>query len=331
MSEFLAGLRLRAAALQRRIVLAEGGDPRMLDAAVALARDGLAVPVVLGPRAEVESALAERGAPPGAVEVIDPGTDPRRAALAREFFALRRHRGVTEADALERVADPLVFGALLVRLGQADGSVAGAVRTTGDVLRAAISCVGLAPGIRTVSSAFYMVVPPFRGTGGPEVLSFTDAAVVPDPDAEQLADIAAAAVQARRRIVGDEPRVAFLSFSTKGSAEGPRVEKVREALARFREKMPDVAADGELQADAALIGSVAARKAPGSEVAGSANILVFPDLDAANIAYKLVQRLAGAEAIGPVVQGLEKPCSDLSRGATAEDIVNVACITALQA
>lgn len=308
---FLAGLRERAASVPRRIVFPEGGEPRTREAALRLVRGGLAEPVLLG-----------GDALPG-VEQLDPATDPRREALAERLWRRRAPRGMTPEQAWNHAGQPLVFGALLVDAGEVHGSVAGALSTTGDVLRAALWAVGPAPGMRTVSSAFYMI---FEGR---EVLTFTDAGVVPEPDEAQLVDIALAATAARRSIVGDEPRVAFLSYSTRGSAQGPSVVRMRDALAAFRARAPQVICDGELQADAALVPEVAARKSPGSPVAGRANVLVFPDLNAGNIAYKLVQRLAGAHALGPIVQGLAHPCNDLSRGADVEEIVDVACITCL--
>lgn len=297
MSRFLADLRARAARAPRRIVFPESADARVVEAAAELARQGLARPVLVGP-----AGSADR--PPDA-----PGGS-----------------GIERVDAPEG-APALALAARMVARGEADGCVAGAVLSTPAVLRAYLREIGPAPGVRSVSSAFYLALS--GGPRGERVLTFTDAGVIPEPDETQLADIARAASSARRAIVGDEPRVAFLSYSTHGSADGDTVRRVRAAASRFRELEPAIVSDGELQADAAIVPRVARRKAPGSPLGGEANVLVFPSLDAANIAYKLVERLAGGVALGPILQGLAAPANDLSRGAGVSDIVHVACITGL--
>jgi phosphate acetyltransferase len=296
----------RAAARPARLLLPESGDARVREAAECLARDGVAAPVLVGPGG------------------LDPAADERLPRVAQLLRDRRPHQVEDAVHALDLASDPLRFAAGLVALGEADGCVAGAVHTTAEVLRAALWTIGPAHGSRTVSSAFYVVLP------GREVLTFTDCAVVPEPTPDQLAEIALAAARDRVRLVGDTPRVAFLSFSTRGSAAGPRVDRVREALARFRALAPAIPADGELQVDAALDPAVARRKGAADVLGGEANILVFPDLDSGNIGYKLVQRLAGASALGPLLQGLGRPMSDLSRGATVDDIVEVAAMVALQ-
>jgi phosphate acetyltransferase len=303
---FRRELLARAAQRGARVVLCEGGDPRVQTAVERLRAERIVEPIVLGG------------------EGIDPIKDARLGRIAKFLRDRRPERIRDGVHALDVAAEPVNFGAALVALGEADGCVAGAVYPTGDVVRAALWAIGTAPGVSLVSSAFYMVTPDGL------VLTFTDCAVVPEPTPGQLAEIALAAARDRSRLVGDSPRVAFLSYSTKGSARGPHIARVQEAAAHFQQLAPHIVSDGELQADAALSPEVGERKAPGSPVAGRANVLVFPDLDAGNIGYKLVQWLGRAVAIGPILQGLARPMADLSRGATPDDIVEVAAMVALQ-
>ena len=325
---FLERLEARAAAVGGRVVLAEGHDPRIIEAAGELIAGGGCDVTIVCPgdqRQAVHDDLASLG-----VDVADPATDPRREALAEYLHQRRAAKGLSREDALAAVEDPLYFASLMVATGSSDASVGGAVRTTADTVRAALHCIGPAPGLRTVSSAFIMIHPD-SSWGDDGVMVFADCAVLPDPDSVQLAEIALSAAATFRSIVGGEPRVALLSFSTKGSAKHPLVEKVTAARVELENRSADFLFDGDLQLDAALLPGVADKKAPGSVVAGRANVLVFPDLNAGNITYKAVERLGGARALGPLMQGLAKPANDLSRGCSAGDIVQTSYLSLLQA
>jgi phosphate acetyltransferase len=319
-TSFIAGLIERARRARKRIVFPEGADPRVLEAAGRLASQGIVQPILIGPKPD--------RAPEG-VTFIDPATSPMAFKYATIYHERRRSKGITQVEAAQIARRPLYFAALMVAAGDADGSVGGAVNTTAETVRAALHSVGPSPGARLVSSVFIMAVPD-RRFGHNGLLAFADCAIVIEPTSSQLAEIAIATAASTRTLIGSEPVVALLSFSTKGSGKHKQVDSVVEALRIVRERAPNLNVDGELQADAALDAVVGRSKAKGSTVAGRANTLIFPNLASANIGYKLVERLGGASAIGPFLQGLAKPANDLSRGCSAEDVFNTAVVTAIQ-
>ncbi|MDE2291833.1 MAG: phosphate acetyltransferase [Elusimicrobia bacterium] len=328
--EIISRLRDAARATPRRLVLPEGDDARTVKAAAIMAREGIAKPVLLGEPAKIRQLAGREGADLSGVELVDPATDPLRNTFAASYHELRKHKGIDAAEAERLMADPLFFGTMMLHADMVDGFLSGAAHATADTIRPALQVIKPAPGVAAISSFFIMVFKD-KAVGDGGLLLMADCAINIDPAPRKLALIGISTARMAKALCGLEPRVAFLSFSTKGSAQHELVDKVTEAVRIAREKAPDLAIDGELQADAALVPEIGARKAKGSPVAGKANVLVFPDLQAANIGYKLVQRLAGAEAVGPILQGFAKPVNDLSRGASVDDIVNLGAVTCLQA
>jgi phosphate acetyltransferase len=322
--ELLNQIRSKAAQRKKTIVLPESHDERVLKAGEVLTKEKIASVITLGNEDKIRNDAKKIGVDLQGIRIIDPEKSDKLSDFTNYFFNLRKHKGVTIEQARETMRRDIFFGGMMVSQGMADGSVSGSFATTADVMRASIFCVGMKEGISIVSSFFLMVFPD-------SVYSFADCAVNPNPDAKQLADIAISTAENHKKLTGEEAYIAMLSFSTKGSAEHELIDKVREATKIVQEKRPDLNVDGELQFDAAIVDSVGKKKAPGSKVAGRANVLVFPDLNAGNIGYKIAQRLGKAEAVGPIGQGLKKPFFDLSRGCSVDDIVNTAAIACLAA
>lgn len=330
MSALIEKIKAKAKSDVKRIVLPEGDEPRTVMAASILRKEGIANPVLLGDPERIRAVALEQGADIDGIEIIDPLTSEKASSYASALYELRKAKGVTEEDAAGLVKDVMYYGIMMIKTGDADGLVSGAVHTTGDMLRPALQIIKTKPEMKIVSSSFLMDCPN-KDLGEDGLLVYADCVVMPCPTAEELAYIAVATADTARRLCGfEEPRVAMLSFSTKGSAKHELVSKVSEAVKIAHEIAPDLLLDGEMQFDAALVPSVGSSKAPGSPVAGRANICVFPDLQAGNIGYKITQRIGGAECFA-VLQGLQKPCNDLSRGCSVDDIVNTVAMTAVQA
>jgi phosphate acetyltransferase len=321
--KFIESIHQKARQNPQKIVLPEGDDPRTIRAAEMIRSKKLAEVTILGDPTKILALAQQEKCNLADVQLVNPEKSEYFSRFVNIYFELRQKKGMDLATANEMMKNPLFFGAMLVRENLVNVSVAGAANTTADVLRAALQIIGVAPGFSVVSSCFAMILKDER------ILTFADCAVVPNPTAEQLAEIAITSSRTHEKLTGEEPKVAMLSFSTKGSAKHEMVDKVVEATRIAKAKKPDLLIDGEMQLDAAIIESVAQKKSPGSPVAGKANVLIFPDLQSGNIGYKLTERLAGAEAIGPIIQGLLKPANDLSRGCKAEDIVNMAAICSL--
>lgn len=324
----LSRIKEKARQKKRRVVFPEGTEPRTINAAKKIISENIATITLLGEKDEIVKLSKEYGLNLKNIEIVNPTHSASYNEFVNEFIEMRSHKNITEKEAKERIAHPLYFGAMMVHNDMADASVAGAVNTTGDVIRAAIQVLGLKKGISTISSCFMMTLPHFANEYD-KVLLYADGAVMPNPTSDELVSIAASTAETMKNILDEEPRIAFLSFSTKGSASHPDVDKVVKAVEKFKVDYPHIIADGEFQLDAALIPEIAKSKAPGSSICGDANILIFPNLDAGNIGYKLTQRLANATATGPIIQGLTKTANDLSRGCTAEDIVDVTAIAVL--
>lgn len=328
--DLLENIRENAIRLQNHIVLPEGIEIRTLKAAAQILQEKIARITLLGDPSVIEAIAMKEGLSLSGARMVDPATDGSRKRYAEMMVELRKSKGLTIENAYELLNDPLYFGVMMIKAGDADGEVAGAINATGDVLRPAFQYVKTLPGVSVVSGLFFMIFKD-KNIGDNGMLVFADCAVMPDPDASQLAEIAVMTARSAKSIAKIEPRVAMLSFSTKGSAQHDLVDKVASATKIAAEMDPDLLIDGEMQLDAALVPEVGQLKSPGSKVAGRANVLVFPGLESGNIGYKLVQRLAGAEAIGPVLQGMAAPINDLSRGCSVSDIVNMVAITANQA